>query len=89
MADALAKLIAELPGVRATIRRTADTHAAMAQAKLAAHRKTGAHTIGVIHMMKNSVVWMEGPASGAVEFGHFARNDSTWVPGINALTGRE
>lgn len=87
MADKIARLVAGLPGVRGAVREAAAQKAAQAEAKLAAHHRAGAHHIGVEHLILNSIVYMEGPSSGAVEFGHFASDGETWVEGIVALTG--
>lgn len=77
--------LAKLPGVQAAVAQTALGIHAKAKGTFAKHDNPGGHSIGKKKHAINYSVYLEGPAPGAVEFGHFTKDGSKWVPGIHAL----
>lgn len=77
--------LASLPGVKAAREELAGKIAAKAQTAFAVHDRPGGHKIGVKHSGLNSLVYLEGPAPGALEYGHFTRGGGNWVEGIHVL----
>lgn len=78
--------------VQATLERAANKIGRLAEADLAAHRDTGAHSIKVIRQKNvkyGHIDWyvvMDGPAPVSVEFGHWDRNHNRFVGGLYILT---
>lgn len=77
--------VAQLPGVQAAVAQVAARVEAKAQGNFAKHDRPGGHRIGMKKRSVDYEVYLEGPAPGAVEFGHITRNGSKWVPGIHVL----
>lgn len=77
--------LAKLPGVQAAVAKTANGIYAKARANFAAHNHPGGHRIGKKKHSINYLVYLEGPAPGAVEFGHFTHRGHKWVKGIHVL----
>lgn len=80
--------VARLPGVRAFVQQSAEASGVRAATLLAQHHKTGAHRIVVKHRTGrkglDSMVSIQGPAPGALELGHVAR-DGSEVEGLHIL----
>ena len=71
-------------GVQSAVRRERDAIAGRARASFASHDRPGGHTITTENNPPDALVWLEGPAPVALEFGHVAR-DGSWVGGLNIL----
>lgn len=78
--------------VQQSLDKLASRISRMAQGYLAAHRKTGAHSIKVetnTSKKYGHIDWyvvLEGPAAASVEFGHFTPNKTRYVAGLYILT---
>lgn len=77
--------VASLKGVRGAVRTRGQAVKATAQANFAAHNRPGGHQVGGRSTGLNYEVYLEGPAPGAVEFGHFTPSGAKWVEGIHVL----
>lgn len=85
--------ISHLPGVKAAVYAQAQEIAAQAEANLAVHRDTTNrtdHEVTVSRGRVDSFVNLEGPAPGAVEFGHWYTGNlggkARFVPGLYIIT---
>lgn len=80
-------IVAHIPAVHAEVVKAANTVASKADARLAAHRKTGKHRITVSFGKVDAFVNLEGVHALSLEYGHFTPGGKTWVEGIHVLTG--
>lgn len=85
------RVLATLPGVKAARRAHAEMVLAKARALFAPHDNGGGHSINITHAPVDSIVYLEGPAAQALEFGHVASGwyanvaPGKWVKGINVM----
>lgn len=77
--------LAKLPGVQAAVKSLGEDIKGRAQSAFASHNRPKGHRIGAKHSGVDSIVYLEGPAPGALEFGHFTARGDKWVPGIHVL----
>lgn len=78
--------------VQSHLERLANKVGRLAEADLAAHRKTGDHKIKVVRQRNvkyGHIDWyvvMDGTAPVSVEYGHWDRNHNRYVGGLYILT---
>jgi hypothetical protein len=87
------RMIATLPGVRASVMARRDIIKTSASSLFAAHNRPGGHRITQKTGSVDAFVFLEGPAASSLEFGH-ARSGSyashsgnnPWVPGLHIMS---
>lgn len=77
--------LARLPSVQSAVRSERDVIARRAEASFASHDRPGGHRITTENDAPDALVWLEGPAPRALEFGHVTRNGK-WVGGLGILS---
>lgn len=75
LARDLERRLAHLPGVTDAVYASAQTIAARARARLAVHRRTGAHRVDVVRESVDTLVELVGPAPLTLEYGRGAGVD--------------
>lgn len=82
-----AEIVAELPGVRDAVHHVAEVGAAKAEARLAAHRHTGAAKVELEFTDKDSIVSLVDEAAESIEFGGWNVWAKKYLPGLYIITG--
>lgn len=77
--------LASLSGVHATVKARRDVIASKARANLAPHDRPRGHRIRTTTGRYDAYVWLEGPAPGALEYGHFTPDGGRYVDGLHIL----
>lgn len=77
--------VARLPSVQAAVRSERDEIARRAEANFSSHDRPGGHKITTENKAPDAIVWLEGPAPRALEFGHVNHRTGKWVGGLNIL----
>lgn len=81
------RIVSHLPGVIGAVRKTANRIAVKAEARLSAHRYTGAASVSVTHGITDSYVNLDDEAALYIEFGHEHNFSGKWVEGLYIVTG--
>lgn len=85
------EIVSHLPGVISAVRRTAEKIGARAEARLAAHRYTGAASVSVTYGKVDAFVNLDDEAAMSIEFGHFlvhyGKQTPVYIPGLYIVTG--
>jgi hypothetical protein len=90
---AMNKLISPLRPVQDAVEDKANEIGSKAEARLAAHRETGAHRIEIKKNLNEKYGYLDrevslvGPAPQSVEFGHINHKDGQWVEGLYIIHG--
>lgn len=82
-----AEIVADLPGVRDEVHHIAEIGAAKAEARLAAHRNTGAAKVELVAEEKDSMVVLVDEAAESIEFGGWNVWAQRYLPGLYIVTG--
>lgn len=73
--DKMNETVANLSGVKGSVRKTANEMRVIVEGRLAPHRKTGQARIEVSYGKTDAYVSLVDPAALSIEFGHYLGNE--------------